>query len=47
MIAAFATLLFGVTFWLVFVLAVRTFEESGAKIVRALRPEQPRSSGAA
>ena len=40
MIAAFATLLFGAIFWLVFVLAVRTVEESGAKILSALRPEQ-------
>lgn len=37
MSAAFATLLFGTIFWLVFVLGVRTIEESGAKMLRALR----------
>lgn len=39
MLAALATLLFGATLWLVFLLALRMFEESWAKMVSAVRGE--------
>ena len=44
MIAAFGTLAFLATLWLLVVVGAAVLEESGAKIVAALKGKQPRPS---
>jgi hypothetical protein len=44
MIAAFGTLAFLATLWLLVVVGAAVLEESGAKIAAALKGERPRSS---
>lgn len=39
MLAACATLVFGSTFWLIAVLAARMLEESGARVISAVRAQ--------